>query len=197
MLGKGTLPCWAKAPSREGVVWAVLFGKKSPFWAKASPRWGSRRDHLVWVRASHARWQFLSSTAMTHGADYWPMAKEHMLKMSVAKMIILTWMCGEIKKRIKNEFFYEYLWPTMMLLRKILCMQVDGHQGKGFHKGCRSQCQRLYNLLTKPKRRKTNKKWSESLCPKNEPDLNKLPIVYDTTRENYWRASIHLLSNKD
>ena len=39
----------------------------------------------------------------SYGAKCCPIKKQHMHKMSVAKMRILRWMCGKIRKdRIKN-----------------------------------------------------------------------------------------------
>ena len=47
---------------------------------------------------------------MTYGAECWSIKKQHMHKMSIAKMRMLRWMRGKTKKDItRNEFFREHL----------------------------------------------------------------------------------------
>lgn len=69
-------------------------------------------------------------------------------------------------------------------------MQVDGHQGKGFHKGYRRQCERFHNLLLNPKEEKEIRNDLSPYVPRKiafhayaqgSDHLHSLLIVYDTT----------------
>ena len=43
-------------------------------------------------------------SAMTYGAECWPIKKKHMHKIDVAEMRIMRWMCGKSRKdKIKNK----------------------------------------------------------------------------------------------
>ena len=47
---------------------------------------------------------------MAYGVEIWPVKKQHMQKMSVARMRLLRWMCGKTRKiRIRNERIQEHL----------------------------------------------------------------------------------------
>ena len=51
--------------------------------------------------------------AMTYGGECWPIKKEHMPKMSAAKMQMLRWMCAKTRKdKIRNERFQQQLEVT-------------------------------------------------------------------------------------
>ena len=42
---------------------------------------------------------------LTYGAEYWPITKEHMHKMSVANLRMLRWMCAKTKKELEMRAF--------------------------------------------------------------------------------------------
>ena len=44
--------------------------------------------------------------AMNYGVECWPIKKQHMHKMDVAKLRMLKWLCGKTRKdKLRNECF--------------------------------------------------------------------------------------------